>query len=59
MISAIAKRKSIRSFKDTKVEAEKVERILRAAIILVYVGQMLGQNDTFFLFFHIKFLWKI
>ena len=34
-------------------------RILRAAIILVYVGQMLGQNDTFFLFFHIKFLWKI
>lgn len=32
MISAIAKRKSIRSFKDTKVEAEKVERILRAAM---------------------------
>ena len=32
MIDAIAKRKSIRSFKDTKVEAEKVESILRAAM---------------------------
>jgi nitroreductase len=32
MIEAIAKRKSIRSFADKKVEAEKVERLLRAAM---------------------------
>ena len=32
MIEAIAKRKSIRSFADKKVEAEKVESILRAAM---------------------------
>ena len=32
MIEAIAKRKSIRSFADKKVEAEKVESLLRAAM---------------------------
>ena len=32
MIEAIAKRKSIRSFKDQKVEQEKVESLLRAAM---------------------------
>ena len=32
MIEAIAKRKSIRSFRDTKVAPEKVESILRAAM---------------------------
>ena len=32
MIEAIAKRKSIRSFADKKVEPEKVESLLRAAI---------------------------
>jgi len=32
MINAIAKRKSIRSFTDRKVEPEKVEALLRAAM---------------------------
>ena len=32
MIEAIAKRKSVRSFADKKVEAEKVENLLRAAM---------------------------
>ena len=32
MIEAIAKRKSIRSFVDKKVEPEKVESLLRAAM---------------------------
>ena len=32
MIEAIAKRKSIRSFADKKVEAEKMESLLRAAM---------------------------
>ena len=32
MIEAIAKRKSIRSFADKKVEAEKIESLLRAAM---------------------------
>ena len=32
MIKAIAKRKSIRSFMDKKVEPEKVESLLRAAM---------------------------
>ena len=32
MIEAITKRKSVRSFEDKKVEAEKVESVLRAAM---------------------------
>lgn len=32
MIEAIAKRKSVRSFADKKVEAQKVESLLRAAM---------------------------
>ena len=32
MIEAIAKRKSVRSFRDQKVEAEKIESLLRAAM---------------------------
>ena len=32
MIEAIAKRKSIRAFQDKKVEPEKVESLLRAAM---------------------------
>ena len=32
MIEAIAKRKSIRSFADKKVEPEKVENLLRSAM---------------------------